>query len=62
MHMGAADNHDEPHGHEIQSRLDKVARAEGPRSLRGALGQAQEVELEERLREERQKILQHSRG
>ena len=56
--MGGPDIDDEFHGQEIQSRLDKVARAEGPRSLRGALGQAHEVELEGRLREERQKILQ----
>jgi hypothetical protein len=36
--MGGPGIDDEFHGQEIQSRLDKVARAEGPRSLRGALG------------------------
>ncbi len=56
--MAGAGTDDDLHGQEIQSRLDKVARADGPRSLRGALGQAHEVELEGRLREERQKILQ----
>jgi hypothetical protein len=56
--MGGPGIDDEFHGQEIQSRLAKVAKSEGPRSLRGALGQAHEIELEARLREERQKILQ----
>ena len=56
--MGGPGIDDELHGQEIQSRLDKVAKSDGPRSLRGALGQAHELELEGRLREERQKILQ----
>src|SRR4051812_13892774 len=51
---------DEARNQEIQSRLSKLGRAaDGPLSLRGALDQAAEAELEERLRHERQRILQH---
>ena len=49
---------DDTHDRTLQDRLDQATKAGSGRSLRGALGRAQEDAIEQRIQEERQRILQ----